>query len=99
MPCFHKVWLESRGKEYSVPFIYLRYTKQNGMFQFFQASTVGSVGTVVVVSGTQPEKVAGQVGLKSSRPVSQVGLGSTRPESTRPGVDSIVTFEKYMFGN
>ena len=37
--------------------------------------------------------VAGQVGLKSSRPVSQVGLGSTRPESTRPGVDSILTFE------
>ena len=38
--------------------------------------------------------VAGQLGLKSSRPVSQVGLGSTRPGSTRPGVDSIVTFEK-----
>ena len=33
--------------------------------------------------------VAGQVGLKSSWPASQVGLGSTRP-----GVDSIVTFEK-----
>ena len=35
--------------------------------------------------------VAGQLGLKSSRPASQVGLGSTRPGSTRPGVDSIVT--------
>ena len=29
--------------------------------------------------------VAGQVGLKSTRPLSQVGLGSTRPGSTRPG--------------
>ena len=34
--------------------------------------------------------VAGQLGLKSSRPASQVGLGSTRPGSNRPGVD----FEK-----
>ena len=32
--------------------------------------------------------VAGQLGLKSSRPLSQVGPGSTRPESTRPGVSS-----------
>ena len=32
--------------------------------------------------------VAGQLGLKSSRPLSQVGPGSTRPESTRPGVFS-----------
>ena len=39
-------------------------------------------------------RVAGQLGLKSSRPASQVGLGSTRPGSTRPGVDSVVTFEK-----
>ena len=31
------------------------------------------------------EQVAGQLGLKSSRPLSQVGPGSTRPESTRPG--------------
>ena len=31
-------------------------------------------------------RVAGQLGLKSSRPLSQVGPGSTRPESTRPGV-------------
>ena len=38
--------------------------------------------------------VAGQLGLKSSRPASQVGLGSTQPESTRPGIYSIVTFEK-----
>ena len=30
--------------------------------------------------------VAGQLGLKSSLPLSQVGPGSTRPESTRPGV-------------
>ena len=30
--------------------------------------------------------VAGQLGLKSSRPLSQVGHESTRPESTRPGV-------------
>ena len=30
--------------------------------------------------------VAGQLGLKSSRPLSQVGPGSTRPVSTRPGV-------------
>ena len=30
--------------------------------------------------------VAGQLGLKSSRPLSQLGPGSTRPESTRPGV-------------
>ena len=35
------------------------------------------------------QRVAGQVGLKSSEPVSQVSFGSTRP-----GVDSIVTFEK-----
>ena len=32
--------------------------------------------------------VAGQLGLKSSRPLSQVGPGSTRPESTRHGVFS-----------
>ena len=32
--------------------------------------------------------VAGQLGLKSNRPVSQLGPGSTRPESTRPGVFS-----------
>ena len=32
--------------------------------------------------------VAGQLGLKSSRPLSQVGPGSTRPESTQPGVFS-----------
>ena len=38
--------------------------------------------------------VAGQLGLKSSRPASQVSLGSIRP-----GVDSIVTFEKYKFGH
>ena len=30
--------------------------------------------------------VAGQLGLKSSRPLSQVGPVSTRPESTRPDV-------------
>ena len=39
-------------------------------------------------------KVAGQLSLKSSPHVSQLGLGSTRPGSTRPGVDSIVTFEQ-----
>ena len=33
-------------------------------------------------------KVSGQLGLKSSRPLSQLGPGSTRPESTRPGVFS-----------
>ena len=33
-------------------------------------------------------KVAGQLGPKSSRPLSQLGPGSTRPESTRPGVFS-----------
>ena len=32
--------------------------------------------------------VAGQLGPKSSRPLSQLGPGSTRPESTRPGVFS-----------
>ena len=36
-------------------------------------------------------RVAGQFGLKSSRPTSRVSLGSTRPGSTRPGVDSVVT--------
>ena len=33
-------------------------------------------------------RVAGQLGLKSSRPLSQVGPGSTPPESTRPCVFS-----------
>ena len=32
--------------------------------------------------------VAGQLGLKSSRPLSRLGPGSTRPESTWPGVFS-----------
>ena len=32
--------------------------------------------------------VAGQLGLKSSRPLSQLGPGSTRPGSTRPGIFS-----------
>ena len=46
------------------------------------------------------QEEAGQLGLKSSRPASQVGLGSTRPGSTRPGVDSIVTFKnKYLVTN
>ena len=35
-----------------------------------------------------PEGVAGQLGLKSSRPLSQLGPGSTRPGSTGPGVFS-----------
>ena len=43
---------------------------------------------------TMAEMVAGQLGLKSSRPAGQIGLGSTRPGSTRPGVDSNVTIEK-----
>ena len=33
-------------------------------------------------------RVAGQLGLKSSRPLSQLSPGSTRSESTRPGVFS-----------
>ena len=33
-------------------------------------------------------RVAGQLGLKSSRPLSQVRPGSTQPQSTRPGVFS-----------
>ena len=32
--------------------------------------------------------VAGQLGLKSSRPLSQLGPGSTPPESARPSVFS-----------
>ena len=40
------------------------------------------VNTIRVQSCT----VAGQVGLKSSRPLSQLGPGSMRPESTLPGV-------------
>ena len=45
-----------------------------------------------------PNVVAGQLGLKSSRPLSQVGPGSTWPESTGPGVFSerSVTY-MYMF--
>ena len=41
--------------------------------------------------------VAGQLGLKSSRPLSQLGPGSTRHESTRPGVFSecLVTHTLY----
>ena len=44
--------------------------------------------------------VAGQLGLKSSRPLSQVGPGSTRPESTRPGIFSerSVTFMYMIYG-
>ena len=34
----------------------------------------------------------GQLGLKSSRPLSQLGPGSTRPESTRPGVFSDMVY-------
>ena len=40
--------------------------------------------------------VAGQLGLKSSRPLSQVGPGSTLPESTRSGVFSEPSFT-YMY--
>ena len=40
--------------------------------------------------------VAGQLGLKSSRPLSQLGPGSTWPESTRPGVFSDVLFSVHV---
>ena len=45
------------------------------------------------------ELVSGQLGLKSSRPLSQVGPGSTRPESTGPDVFSerSVTYITYMY--
>ena len=36
--------------------------------------------------------VAGQLGLKTSRPLSQVGSGSTRPESTQPGVFRAISY-------
>ena len=38
-------------------------------------------------------------GSGSTRPEVKSTGESTRPWSTRPGVDSIVTFEKKMFGH
>ena len=42
--------------------------------------------------------VAGQLGLKSTRPLSQLGPGSTQPESSRPGVFSEHSVTYIWFG-
>ena len=47
---------------------------------------------------TAGELVAGQLGLRSSRPLSQFGPGSTRPESTRPVVFSERSVTYMVYG-
>ena len=50
--------------------------------------------------GTHMGRVAGQLGLKSSRPLSQVSPGPTQSESTRPGVflEHSVTYMYMIYG-
>ena len=57
-----------------------------------------SVNCLGGVSLEAESTVAGQLGLKSSRPLSQLGPGSTRPESTRPSVFSERSVTYMVYG-